>query len=172
MELLERFAAGDLEAFETLFRQSQAEVYRWIVRMVRDPATAEDLTIETFWRIYRSRNRFDSSREFGPWARRIATNVALSYLKRAPREYALLEEQELNSTNNSSAPSDLSDSIMRAFARLPAKLQVTAVLALVEERPYEEIAQALGAPVGTVKARVFRAVRLLRKHLQRAGVNP
>jgi DNA-directed RNA polymerase specialized sigma24 family protein len=43
---------------------------------------------------------------------------------------------------------------------------------LVEERPYEEIAQALGTPVGTVKARVFRAVRLLRKHLQRAGVNP
>jgi RNA polymerase sigma-70 factor, ECF subfamily len=172
MELLERFAAGDLEAFETLFRQSQAEVYRWIVRIVRDPATAEDLTIETFWRIYRSRNRFDSSREFGPWARRIATNVALSYLKRAPREYALLEEQELTSTNNSAAQGDLSDSIQRAFARLPAKLQVTAVLALVEERPYEEIAQALGTPVGTVKARVFRAVRLLRKHLQRAGVNP
>jgi RNA polymerase sigma-70 factor (ECF subfamily) len=172
MELLERFAAGDLEAFETLFRQFQYEVYRWIVRIVRDPATAEDLTIETFWRIYRSRNRFDPSREFGPWARRIATNVALSYLKSAPREHALLEEQELHSTSNASAQSDLSDSIMRAFARLPAKLQVTAVLALVEERPYDEIAQALGAPVGTVKARVFRAVRLLRKHLQGAGVSP
>ncbi len=55
MELLERFALGDLEAFETLFRQFQGEVYGWIVRVVRDPGIAEDLTVETFWRIYRAR---------------------------------------------------------------------------------------------------------------------
>src|SRR5262249_30922037 len=150
----------------------QFEVYRWIVRIVRDSATAEDLTIETFWRIYRSRSRFDPSREFGPWARRIASNVALSHLRRAPHAFVPLEEQQLNSASYPAPQRELSDSIQRAFARLPAKLQVTAVLALVEECPYEEIAQALGTPVGTVKARVFRAVRLLRKHLQRAGVSP
>jgi len=48
MELLERFALGDIEAFETLFRQFQGQVYRWIVQIVRDPGAAEDLTIETF----------------------------------------------------------------------------------------------------------------------------
>jgi Sigma-70 region 2 len=53
MDLLQRFAAGDLEAFESLFRQYQGEVYRWIIRIVRNSATAEDLTVETFWRMYR-----------------------------------------------------------------------------------------------------------------------
>lgn len=58
MELLEQFAAGDLEAFEVLFREHQKEVYRWTVRIVRDTAAAEELTVETFWRIYRVRQRF------------------------------------------------------------------------------------------------------------------
>jgi hypothetical protein len=53
VELLEQFTRGDSEAFETLFRQFQGEVYGWIVRVVRDPGAAEDLTVETFWRIYR-----------------------------------------------------------------------------------------------------------------------
>ena len=54
-----RFVEGDVAAFEALFKAYQREVYGWIVRLVRDPAAAEDLTIETFWRIYRSRARFD-----------------------------------------------------------------------------------------------------------------
>jgi RNA polymerase sigma-70 factor (ECF subfamily) len=74
----EWFATG---GFETLFRQYQGEVYRWIVRIVRHPAVAEELTIETFWRIYRQRQRFDPQRPFGPWARRIATRVAIDYLR-------------------------------------------------------------------------------------------
>jgi DNA-directed RNA polymerase specialized sigma24 family protein len=55
MELLKRFRQGDPEAFEALFRQLQAEVYGWIVRIVRDPSAAEGLTVETFWRIHRAR---------------------------------------------------------------------------------------------------------------------
>jgi RNA polymerase sigma-70 factor (ECF subfamily) len=66
--VLQRFATGELEAFETLFRQFQGEVYGWIVRIVRDPTSAEDLTVETFWRIYRAHARFDPARslELGP----------------------------------------------------------------------------------------------------------
>src|SRR5271166_5549843 len=82
-ELLERFAHGDLDAFEALFRQFQGEVYRWVVRIVRDPGVAEDLTIEAFWRIHRAHARFDPQRSFGAWARRVATNAALDHLKKA-----------------------------------------------------------------------------------------
>jgi DNA-directed RNA polymerase specialized sigma24 family protein len=56
---LEQFNRGDIQAFETLFRRYQSEVYGWIVRIVRDFDVAEDLTLETFWRIYRARARFD-----------------------------------------------------------------------------------------------------------------
>src|SRR5260370_4775485 len=86
MELLERFASGDLEAFEALFRQHQKEIYAWTVRIVRDSGIAEDLTVETFWRIYKSRARFDPAGNFRAWARRIATNAALDHLRHSRRE--------------------------------------------------------------------------------------
>jgi RNA polymerase sigma factor (sigma-70 family) len=93
VELLERFAAGDPDAFEGLFRQYQGEVFRWIVRIVRNRATAEDLTVETLWRMYLARARFDVARSnCGGWLRRIATNVALDHLRRARWEVPLLEE--------------------------------------------------------------------------------
>jgi DNA-directed RNA polymerase specialized sigma24 family protein len=68
MELLKRFKAGDVEAFETLFRQFQADVYSWIVLIVRDRGFAEDLTIETFWRIHKARRQFDIEKSFGACA--------------------------------------------------------------------------------------------------------
>src|SRR5258707_2306183 len=80
-DVLRQFSHGDLDAFEALFRTHQSEVYGWIVRIVRDPAAAEDLTVETFWRIYRARARFDPTRSFSAWARRIAANAALDHLK-------------------------------------------------------------------------------------------
>src|SRR5260370_35195173 len=79
---LERFASGDLVAFESLFREFQGPVFGWIMRIVRDRGAAEDLTVETFWRAWNARARFDPQREFGAWARRIASNLALNHFKR------------------------------------------------------------------------------------------
>jgi len=172
---LQAFVDGDQAAFEALFREHQREVYAWIVRLVRDPAAAEDLTIETFWRIYRSRARFDPSRSFGAWARRIAINVAIDHLNRAGADrarFAPLEDADQPGPVRAAAsrgapPADRETrrSIVRAFLNLPATLRVTARLALVEERPYQEIAELLGVSVGAVKSRVFRATRLLRDEL-------
>ena len=172
MELLERFAQGELEAFETLFRQFQGEVFRWIIRIVRDPGIAEDLTVETFWRVYRARSRFDPARSFGAWARRIATNAAIDYLKTVRPEVLLTENQAQVVPPDAAVQQDIRNRIEQAFNYLPAKLQVVARLALIEEQPYERIAEALGISVGAVKSRVFRAVRLLRIKLKRMGVEP
>jgi RNA polymerase sigma-70 factor, ECF subfamily len=171
MELLERFVRGDLDAFETLFEQFQAEVYRWIIRIVRDPGIAEDLTQETFWRVYRSRARFDPSRPFGAWARRVATNVALDYIKRSDRETTLWPHLHAPIANPA-IEAELQERLAEAFRTLPAKLRVAATLALIEEVPYEEVADALGMSVGGVKSRVFRAIRLLRIRLTRLGYKP
>jgi RNA polymerase sigma-70 factor, ECF subfamily len=171
-ELLRQFAHGDLDAFESLFRQFQGEVFRWIVRMVRDPGVAEDLTIETFWRIHRAHARFDPKRSFGAWARRIATNVALDYLKKARPEIALPEDLPGPVLPDPGVEQEERERVSRAFGQLPAKLRVAATLALIEEEPYQGIADALGISVGAVKLRVFRAVRLLRKRLKQLGVEP
>ena len=176
MELLEEFARGDSEAFETLFRQFQGEVYGWIVRIVRDPGAAEDLTVETFWRIHRARSRFDPQRGFGPWARRIATNLALEHL-RTRRNETSLEDDSPPACLRCSPPdpaigAELREKVTAAFGRLPVKLRATATLAMIEETPFGDIADALGVSIGAVKSRVFRAVRLLRGDLQRMGVEP
>lgn len=173
MSLLERFAKGDLDAFETLFRQFQGRVYAWIVRIVRDTGAAEDLTVETFWRIFRSRGRFNPEADFGGWAYRIATNLALSHMRRRPREQALPADMPQSRVwdRDPALQREEREEIRRAFSRLPARLQPVATMALIEERPYQEIAAALGIPPGTVKSRVFRAVRILRKQLQGMGVH-
>jgi len=176
MEMLQQFALGDIEAFEALFRRHQDEIYSWIVCLVRNPAAAEDLTLETFWRIYRSHARFDPGRNFVSWARRIATNLAIGHLHRAGRETAASEEL-LDALPGRTGPDSAEQherarAIRLAFARLPAKLRAVATLAIIEEKPYAEIATALGISVPAVKSREFRAVRLLRKKLTEMGVEP
>jgi RNA polymerase sigma-70 factor, ECF subfamily len=171
-DALERFVGGDLEAFETLFRQFQGAVFGWIVRIVRDRGAAEDLTIETFWRIYRARARFDTRSSFGPWVRRIATNAALDHVRKVRADVELPRNLTEGPPEDPGLRRETREGIEHAFRRLPARLQAAAALALIEERPYAEIADALGSSVGAVKSRVFRAVRLLRKHLKRLGIEP
>lgn len=167
--LLERFVKGDQDAFESLFRQFERDVFGWIVRIVRDRSAAEDVLVETFWRAYRGRARFDSSRSFGAWIRRIATNAALDQLAAARRE-ASRRSHDAPRPEPVRAADDMRESVQMAFQKLPAKLQIVATLALIEEQPYAEIADALGLPLGTVKSRVFRATRALREELARLGV--
>jgi RNA polymerase sigma-70 factor (ECF subfamily) len=170
MSQLERFTHGDIDAFEHLFRQFQGQVFAWIVRIVRDRGVAEDLTIETFWRIYQARARFRPEGNFRAWAYRIATNLAMNHLRRKRQEVELPEDLAQRSLPDAAALREASERIQHAVRRLPAKLQVVVMLALVEERSYQEIAEALGIAVGTVKSRVFRAVRILRRDLERMGV--
>ena len=166
MELLERFAAGDLEAFEALFRQHQKEVYSWALRIVRDTGAAEDLTVETFWRIYRARERFDpAAGNFRAWARRIVTNAALDHIRRAHKETELSEDYPAALRSDPAVREELRQRLRRAFLELPAKYRLVATLALIEDEPYGEIAAAAGISVALVKVRVFRAVRMLRKKL-------
>jgi RNA polymerase sigma-70 factor (ECF subfamily) len=167
--LLGRFVHGDRNAFESLFREFEVEVYRWILRIVRDPSAAEDVLVEAFWRAYRARARFDISRSFGAWMRRIATNAALDHLREARRRAGwrtLDEEMPAPEGPNRG----VAEAVALAFRKLPPRLQVVAILALIEERPYAEIADALDLPLGTVKSRVFRAIRTLRTELARMGI--
>jgi RNA polymerase sigma factor (sigma-70 family) len=170
MDLLERFAAGDLEAFEVLFRQHQSQVYAWIVRIVRDSGIAEDLTVETFWRIYRSRARFDPAGNFGAWAYRIASNAALDHLRKSRRETELPVDLAADAQPDSAVQHETRDRIRKAFAQLPPKYRLVATLALIEDEPYEKIAAAAGISASLVKIQVFRAVRMLRKQLASLGI--
>ncbi len=171
---LERFTQGDVGAFETLFREHQGEVYGWIVAIVRDPGAAEDLTLETFWRVYRARARFDPRRPFGAWTRRIATNLAIEHLGRRreerPLDDGLPARSAVISALDRAIGAEVRAKVAAALAELPAKLRAAATLAVIEETPYAEIADALGISINGVKSRVYRAVRMLRRSLEKRGV--
>ena len=169
-EVLVRFVQGDREAFEALFRQFERDVYRWALRIVREPSAAEEVVVEAFWRAHRGRARFDAARSFGAWIRRIATNVARDYLRAARSQPATTAA--IDQLPAAAADGSTNESVVRAFHALPPKLRLVATLALIEERPYAEIADALEIPLGTVKSRVFRATRALRKELSRLGIRP
>lgn len=172
MHLLERFARGDVDAFETLYHQHVKEVYGWVLRMVRDQTSAEDVTIEAFWRMYRARVRFDPTRAFEPWARRVATNVALTHLRTFRSASSLDPEIPAPQSPDPAEARDLRVSIREAFEELPLLLREVARLALIEDRPYREIADGFGLSENAVKLRVFRAVRLLRGSLSQKGITP
>lgn len=163
-------------AFEALFRQHQRAVYGWILRIVRDPAAAEDLTVEAFWRIYRAHARFEPERGFEPWARRIATHAAIDWLRSRRPEHGIPPEMLAEVASplgaNPAITAEIRTKTAMAFSRLRPVLRVAAILVVVEERPHKEVAEALGISITAVKLRVFRALRLLRKDLQRQGITP
>jgi RNA polymerase sigma-70 factor (ECF subfamily) len=171
MELLERFALGDREAFETLFREYQREVFGWCMRIVRDRGVAEDLTVEAFWKMHRAHARFDPTRSFGAWARRIATNLALDHLRKNRWETSLVGEVADVARENPGMQHETRQHIATAFAGLSPKLRLVATLSLIEEVPHREIADALGISETTVRVRLFRATRILRDQLKQAGAH-
>ena len=176
MDLLQRFASGEVDAFEELFRTHQRDVYNWIVCLTRDPGVAEDLLLETFWRIYRAHARFDSRRSFGAWARRIATNLSMEHFRTAGREVnvseAVLDAQPGPLNADAAERREARQAIRRAFAELPSKLKAVALLALIEEKSYGDISSALGISLSAVKSREFRAVQRLRSKLKKVGIEP
>ena len=175
-DVLNQFRQGDADAFEALFRQHQRAVYGWILRIVRNPAMAEELTVEAFWRIHRAHARFDPSRGFAGWARRIATRVAFDWLRTSRAESELSMEACAEVASPVEADPAVTAEIRRktalAFGRLPPKLRIAATLAVIEEQPQRDVAAALGISVAAVKLRVFRALRLLRKDLEQQGITP
>lgn len=175
-DVLNQFRQGNADAFELLFHQHQRLVYGWILRIVRDPATAEELTVQTFWRIHRAHACFEAAQGFEGWARCIATHAALDWLRTNKSKC----EVGTDTCGEVAAPLEADPAITaeiraktaRAFERLPPKLCVAATLAVIEELPQREVAAALGISLAAVKLRVFRALRLLRKDLEKQGIVP
>jgi RNA polymerase sigma-70 factor (ECF subfamily) len=161
--LLARARQGDLSAFEEIVRRHQRRVYGVALRIVRSHDVADDVAQETFLRAWRSLDRFELGRPFGPWVRRIAANLAVNHV-RSPeaREDPLPEGHGETPAPGADPLGALLDAEARrvldeAVCALPAEQRAVFVLRAVEELSYQEIADALGLHLGTVMSRLFRA---------------
>lgn len=177
-ELVQRAAAGDQRAFELLYVKYQRRVERLIGRMVRDVDLVPDIAQETFIRAYRALPQFRGDAQFYTWLYRIAVNTAKKHLldmKRDPtvtmsalrsndddETSASEPEQSMGSADNATPDSILASkeialAVNEAMDALPEELRQAIALREIEGMSYDDIAQALNCPIGTVRSRIFRA---------------
>ena len=174
--LVERTVAGDQKAYELLVLKYQRRIERLIGRMVRDTNLVEDIAQETFIRAYRALAQFRGEAQFYTWLYRIAVNTAkkaLVDLKRDPTvsESALRgggdDEDETSGVENELTTAETPETVLAAkeiaaavnsaMDALPEELRQAVTLREIEGLSYEEIAEVMNCPIGTVRSRIFRA---------------
>lgn len=159
-------ASGDSIAFETLVRQTQGPVWRYVLHLVSDHALAEDISQEVFLRVHRRLHTLQDASRFVPWLLTIARNAAFDagrYRKRRPLE--LVGERDVWPAHDTNDP-HLGLEVRDALGRLDESLRESVVLVGMIGLTYREAAEAIGVPEGTVKSRTFRARRLLMEMLE------
>ena len=174
-DLLERAAAGDEEAFTSLYRRRQGAVYRFALHMSGRRSVAEEVTQEVFLAVIRDAGKFDASRGSAlSYLYGIARNQVVRRLERDRPYVALAEELEADAARWTAPEDTLGDltrnetieSIRQAVLALPSSFREVVVLCDLHEMSYNEAASALGCAVGTVRSRLHRARAMLLEKLK------
>lgn len=173
--LVERTLAGDDHAFELLVIKYQRRIQRLIARMVRDVDLVEDIAQETFIRAYRALHQFRGEAQLYTWLHRIAVNTAKKFLLELKRDPMVAQralkneddEDETSGPGNEPISEETPESVLAAreiaavvnaaLQALPEDLRQAVTLREIEGLTYEEIAQVMNCPIGTVRSRIFRA---------------
>lgn len=158
-------ARQDPEAFAELVHRYQERIYHLTYRMIGKADDAEDLTQETFVRCYSALGSFRMGARFAPWLYRIAVNLCLNYRQRRRWPLPLPESPEAGpqqpSLEDTVLQREREREVQRALRHLPEVYRAVLILRHYQGLSYEEIAEALGVPLGTVKTRLFRAREML-----------
>jgi len=170
--LVQRVQRGDKVAFEMLFTKYQRRVSRLVSRFVRSDAEVEDIVQESFIKAYRALGSFRGDSAFYTWLYRIAVNTAKNYLVAASKRPISLTQFEKNDDDDFEEDHFMSDAatpeselitkqiaetVNKTMNELPADLREAIMLREIEGMSYEDIADSMGCPIGTVRSRIFRA---------------
>lgn len=178
--LIEEALKGGQQAFKELMERHQNSVFHIVLRIVRDRELASDLVQDTFMKAFSSLKSYRSEYRFSTWLYKIAANTSIDHLRKK-RIKALSLDNPIN-TQDGQVTIEVPDythhperemvrreqavTIEDAIMALPEKYRQVIVARHQEDKSYEEIASEIGVPVGTVKARIFRARELLKKRLR------
>lgn len=180
-ELIQRVQAGQRAAFDVLVRRYQQKVFNLVLRYVREPMEAEDVTQEAMIKAYRALPGFRGDSAFYTWLYRIAINTAKNRLSAASRK--MFERLPVDEDGDSTAfvdsrlsddatpervllSEEIQDTVNQAMQELPDELRQAIVMRELDGLSYEEIAQAMECPVGTVRSRIFRAREAIDRRLR------
>lgn len=170
-QLVRRVQKGDKGAFDLLVLKYQHKIVNLVMRYVRDPDLALDITQEAFIKAYRALPRFRGDSAFYTWLYRIAVNTAKNHLASArrrpmdveldlqdPEQYDLHAKlKETDTPEGVTMSQELRATVEKAIDALPDDLRTAIILRELDGMSYEEIAQTMECPVGTVRSRIFRA---------------
>jgi RNA polymerase sigma factor (sigma-70 family) len=165
--------------FRELIEQHQRRLYRFVIKYIDHPDDAADITQQAFVEAARTISSFRGDSKLSTWLFGIAMNMVRNYLSRAPHRIYKFETDDVLSTVVGSAP-DPSDSfeqkqiiqlVETAFSDLPEEMSEVLGLVAIDEISYQDAAEMLSIPLGTVRSRVSRARAVLRTHFQQAGVS-
>jgi RNA polymerase sigma-70 factor, ECF subfamily len=180
-QLVERVQRGDKGAFDLLVSKYQRKIFRLLSRLIRDAAEVEDVAQEAFIKAYRALPNFRGDSAFYTWLYRIAINTAKNHLvsqgRRAPTSTeANIEDAEtfddgehlrdLNTPDSMLLSKQVGEAVNRAIDQLPEDLRTAIVLREIEGLSYEEIAESMNCPIGTVRSRIFRAREAIAQELK------
>jgi RNA polymerase sigma-70 factor (ECF subfamily) len=180
-QLVERAQRGDKHAFELLVVKYQRRLRRLISRFVRDAAEAEDVTQEAFIKAYRALPSFRGDSAFYTWLYRIGINTAKNYLvslgRRPPTTTQFDAEesedfegssllQDVNTPENELMSKQVAGVVNSSLLKLPEDLRTALTLREIEGLSYEEIAEVMSCPIGTVRSRIFRAREIIAANLR------
>ncbi|HET9023866.1 MAG TPA: RNA polymerase sigma factor RpoE [Burkholderiaceae bacterium] len=180
-QLVERVQRGDKSAFDLLVSKYQRKIFRLLSRLIRDSAEVEDVAQEAFIKAYRALPNFRGDSAFYTWLYRIAINTAKNHLvsqgRRAPTTTeADIDEAEtfddgghlrdLNTPDSMLLTKQVGEAVNRAIDQLPEDLRTAIVLREIEGLSYEEIAESMNCPIGTVRSRIFRAREAIAQELK------
>ncbi|QDX80411.1 RNA polymerase sigma factor RpoE [Denitratisoma sp. DHT3] len=179
--LVERVQAGDKQAFGLLVAKYQRKLLRLVSRLVRDPGEAEDVTQEAFIKAYRALPNFRGDSAFYTWLYRIGVNTAKNWLasqgQRAKATAAVDSDEaetyegadllrDVNTPERVLMSKQIAETVNRAMERLPDDLRTAISLREIDGMAYEEIAQVMNCPIGTIRSRIFRAREVIAKELR------
>jgi RNA polymerase sigma-70 factor (ECF subfamily) len=173
--LVQASQQGDQDAFASLVQRHQRRVFNLVLRMLQDYEEANEITQEAFLAAWLGLSSFRGEARFATWLYRIAYNCALKQLERHKRERLLREaieaEQILEEVNKQQQAKDILElraqqTIVREqLEKLPTKYRIVLILRHLQEMTYEEMADILSLPIGTIKTHLFRARHLLKERL-------
>lgn len=179
LALVKRVQQGDRSAFDLLVVKYQHRILKLIMRYVKDPSEALDVAQEAFLKAYRAATSFRGDSAFYTWLYRIAINTAKNHLVSASRRAAqfdfdmqdtdqyevVAKLQELDTPEALAMSEQLRANVLQTINQLPEDLRTAILLREVEGMTYEEIAQTMECPVGTVRSRIFRAREAIDKSI-------
>jgi len=179
-EILRRCRAGDERAYRELVDRYRRQVYSMALRMLRREEDAEDVAQETFIRVFRALDRYDPARSFTAWMFTIAARLCIDHLRRRrhsplslfQRDAETLEERTIEVADPGPGPDELTSRgeeerrTQELIDSLPHHYRIVVMLRHQQDLSYQEIAEALKLPLGTVKARIHRARALLKRQLE------